>query len=92
MSRRTRVVLVVLAVAELLTLAVLLVNLATVHIRPLTQTMGPIHGAVYLAVAMIAVFAPGLRVRDRVLGCLPVVGGILALRASRPEAGATRSG
>jgi hypothetical protein len=82
-SRRTTLVLTVLAVLELLTLAVLLTNLWTVHLRPVTQIMGPVHGAVYLAVVIIVVFAPGLRVRDRVLGCLPVIGGTLALRAAR---------
>lgn len=81
MSRRTRTVLLVLAVLELLTLAVLLVNLATVHVRPVTQAIGPIHGAVYLGVVVIAIFAPGLRLVHRVLGCLPVVGGLLALVA-----------
>jgi hypothetical protein len=83
MSRRTRLVLTILAIAELATLAVLLVNLWTVHLRPVTQAMGPLHGAVYLAVVVIVVLAPGLRVRDRVLGCLPVIGGTLALRAAR---------
>jgi hypothetical protein len=79
MSRRTAVVLAVLAGLELASLAVLLVNLATVHARPITQAMGPVHGAVYLAVVVIVVFAPGLRLRDRVLGCLPVVGGSVAV-------------
>jgi hypothetical protein len=82
-SRRTTLVLTVLAILELLTLAVLLINLWTVHLRPVTQIMGPVHGAVYLAVVIIVVFAPGMRVRDRVLGCLPVIGGTLALRAAR---------
>ena len=82
MSRRVTRVLVVLAVLELLSLAVLLINLATAHLRPITQTMGPVHGAVYLGVVMIALLAPGLRKRDRMLGCLPVIGGALAVRAA----------
>jgi hypothetical protein len=82
-SPRTRLVLTILAIAELATLAVLLINLWTVHLRPVTQLMGPLHGAVYLAVVVIVLLAPGLRVRDRVLGCLPVIGGTLALRAAR---------
>ena len=82
MSPRTRLVLAVLAVGELLTLAVLLINLWTVHLRPVTQVLGPVHGAVYLGVVVIVLMAPGLRVRDRVLGCLPVIGGTLALRAA----------
>jgi hypothetical protein len=73
-------VLAVLAVLELLSLAVLLTNLFTVHLRPVTQTMGPVHGAVYLAVVVIVLFAPGFRVVDRVLGCIPVVGGAITVR------------
>ena len=83
MSPRTLLVLTILAIAELATLAVLLTNLWTVHLRAVTQVMGPVHGAVYLAVVVIVLLAPGLRVRDRVLGCLPVIGGTLALRAAR---------
>ena len=83
MSPRVRVVLTVLAVLELLTLAVLLTNLWTLHLRPVTQAIGPIHGAVYLGVVVIAVLAPGLRLRDRILGCLPVIGGMLALWSGR---------
>lgn len=87
MSRRTTVVLAVLAAFELASLAVLLVNLATAHLRPITQTMGPVHGAVYLAVVVIVLLAPGLRVRDRVLGCLPVVGGAVAVAIAWRSAG-----
>jgi hypothetical protein len=75
-------VLAVLAVLELASLAVLLVNLVTSHLRPITQTMGPVHGGVYLAIVVIVLFAPGLRVADRVLGCIPVVGGTLAVARS----------
>jgi hypothetical protein len=82
-SRHTRLTLTVLAAGELLTLGVLLLNLWTAHLRPVTQVMGPVHGAVYLGVVVIVLMAPGLRVRDRVLGCLPVIGGTLALRAAR---------
>lgn len=68
-----------MAVLELLTLTVLLVNLFTAHLRPVTQLMGPIHGAVYLAVVVTILLAPGFRVADRVLGCIPVVGGAIAV-------------
>ncbi len=83
MSRGVLRTLAVLSVLELATLAVLLVNLATVHLRPITQAMGPIHGAVYLCVVVIVLFAPGLRVWERMLGCLPVFGGVLALWRAR---------
>lgn len=77
--------LAVLAVLELGTLAALLTNLATAHLRTVTQVIGPVHGAFYLAVVAVVVFAPGFRVVDRVLGCIPVIGGAIALvRALRP--------
>jgi hypothetical protein len=69
----------VLSLAEVGTLALLLLNLAVLHVRPVAQTVGPVHGAVYLAVVAIAVFAPGLRWRDRALGFVPVIGGALAV-------------
>ena len=71
--------LAVLSVCELASLAALLVNLATAHWRPLTSALGPTHGALYLAVAAIAVFTPGLRLRTRLLTLIPVAGGVLAL-------------
>ncbi|TFC86375.1 hypothetical protein E3T19_15465 [Cryobacterium sp. TMT4-31] len=71
--------LAILAVFELATLTVLLVNRFTEHVRFITQVMGPIHGAIYLAVIIIVLLAPGLRPADRISGCVPVVGGALAL-------------
>lgn len=79
-------VLAVLSVLEVATLAALLINLATVHLRAVTQAIGPIHGAVYLAVVMIVLFAPGFRRLDRALGCLPVIGGVVALLQARRRA------
>jgi hypothetical protein len=84
-SRTVVRVLAVLAVLEILTLATLLGNLATAHLRPITQVIGPTHGAVYLATIVTMVFAPGFRVRDRLLGCLPVIGGALAVLRARTK-------
>ncbi|MGE3192073.1 MAG: hypothetical protein AB7K08_01230 [Microbacteriaceae bacterium] len=78
-SRAVVRVLAVLSVLELASLAVLLVNLFTAHLRPVTQTMGPVHGALYLTIAIIVLFAPGFRPVDRVLGCIPVAGGTIAV-------------
>jgi hypothetical protein len=73
-----------LTVLELGSLAVLLVNLFGAHLRPITQLIGPIHGAVYTVVVVVVVFAPGFRPWERLLGCLPVIGGAIALvRAAR---------
>ena len=76
--RGRQILLVVLAVAEVLTLAALLVNLATAHDPAVTRIIGPVHGAAYLVVAATALLAPGLRLRTRLLGLLPVVGGVAA--------------
>lgn len=78
-ARRTVLILAVLAALEIATLAVLLVNVFTAHLRPLTQTMGPTHGAIYLVIVVIMLFAPGFRPTQRLLGLLPVVGGAIAL-------------
>ena len=94
MSAGIRRTLAALAVAELLTLGVLLANLATLHLRPVTQMIGPTHGAVYLAIVAIVWISPGIRVRHRVLGSLPVVGGPIVAWLTRRAAGApaTRAG
>ncbi|PJJ72930.1 hypothetical protein CLV46_2509 [Diaminobutyricimonas aerilata] len=85
-SRGVLRALTVLSVLEVGTLAALLINLATVHVRAVTQAIGPTHGAIYLAVVMIVVFAPGFRRLDRILGCLPVIGGVVALVQARRRA------
>lgn len=40
----------ILSVLELASIAILLLNLATLHLRPVTAALGPTHGALYLAV------------------------------------------
>ena len=74
-----------LAAAELLTLAALLINLATVHDPLITRILGPVHGVAYLAVALIALLAPGVRWWVRLLGLVPVIGGVLAAWWARPR-------
>jgi hypothetical protein len=91
-SRSLFVVLLALSVAEVATLGLLLVNLALLHVRPIAQVIGPVHGAVYLAVVSIAVFAPGLRRRDRALGFVPVIGGALAVWRMRVRPRASSGG
>jgi hypothetical protein len=41
------------AAVEALSLLVLLLNLVTVHLRPITQLTGPVHGTAYLAVTVL---------------------------------------
>jgi hypothetical protein len=74
----SRGVLIAFAVAsalELVSITVLLVNLATAHSDPVTSIMGPVHGGFYLIVVAIAVLARGLRPRTRLLSIIPVLGG-----------------
>ncbi len=66
---------------ELVTLTVLLVNLASVHWAPLASAIGPLHGTAYLVTAVLAWQLP-LRRRVRLRGLVPAVGGLLVLHAA----------
>ncbi len=89
MRRPLFLVFVVLAALEILTLGVLLVNLATVHQPMVARAIGPIHGAVYLVVVLIGLFTPGLRWGTRLLSLIPVLGGIFAAVGARRAKGTT---
>lgn len=84
MSMRTgRQPLEIAAVMELLSLAVLLVNLATVHLPQITSLGGPVHGCAYLFVVILTAWYPRASRRARLLALVPGVGGLLALRTTR---------
>lgn len=76
----------VLSVLELLSIAVLLINVATVHVDGVASVLGPLHGALYLAVAVVALLGRGLMLRTRVMALIPVLGGVLTLINVRKEA------
>lgn len=67
------------AAAEAVSLAVLLVNLATVHADAVTSLGGPVHGTAYLAVIAGTWFMPATA-RVRWSALVPGIGGLLALR------------
>jgi uncharacterized protein DUF3817 len=69
----------VVAGVEAVSLAVLLINLVTVHLRVITSLVGPLHGTAYLVVVAIT-FATTSSVSARWCAVVPGVGGILALR------------
>lgn len=92
MSRGVLRALSLLSVLELLSIVILLVNLATAHWRPITASMGPIHGAAYLSVAMVAMFGRGLLLRTRLMALVPVAGGVLTLWNVRRERGRLSEG
>jgi hypothetical protein len=64
---------------ELVSLVVLLVNLATVHWSAVAAAVGPTHGCAYLVVVILA-FARTRDRRTRVLALIPGIGGLLVLR------------
>jgi hypothetical protein len=79
-------VLGVLSVLELASVVVLLANLITAHDPAITSALGPVHGALYLAVAVTALFGRGLATRTRVLAVIPVLSGPLTMHRVRREA------
>jgi hypothetical protein len=76
----------VLSVLELASIAVLLANLVTVHLPGLASALGPIHGTLYLAVAVTALLGRNLLLRTRLLALVPVLGGVFTLVNVRREA------
>ncbi len=76
----------VLSLAELVSVVVLVGNLVTVHDDVITSVLGPIHGTLYLAVAVTAVFGRGFATRTRVLAVIPLLSGPLTLLQVRWEA------
>ncbi|GAB7052954.1 DUF3817 domain-containing protein [Catenuloplanes indicus] len=69
------------AAVEALSLLVLLLNLATVHIDAVASLTGPIHGCAYLFVIIAAFRLPGLTRAGRLRSLVPGIGGLLVLRA-----------
>ncbi|MCS7478638.1 DUF3817 domain-containing protein [Umezawaea endophytica] len=65
------------ATVELVSLAVLLVNLATAHWAPLSSLIGPVHGCAYLFVLVLA-FRSSPSPRVRLIAWIPGIGGALA--------------
>ena len=75
-----------LSLLEVVSVLVLLANLLTVHDETLTASLGPVHGALYLAVAVTGLLGPGLSARTRIGAVLPVASGPLTLVNVRREA------
>jgi hypothetical protein len=73
------------AIVELVSLAVLLTNLATVHVPAVASLVGPIHGCAYLLV-IGAAWQLTRSARTTLLAVIPVIGGLLALRATSRSA------
>ncbi|MEU6427681.1 hypothetical protein ABZ860_17475 [Microbispora sp. NPDC046973] len=70
----------VAAAVELGSLAVLLANLATVHLPPVSSLVGPLHGCAYLVVVVAAARDAECDLTGKALAWLPGIGGLLVLR------------
>ncbi|MGJ6124401.1 hypothetical protein QN239_17700 [Mycolicibacterium sp. Y3] len=74
-----------LSALELISVLVLLGNLATVHDPAVTRILGPLHGALYLTVVVTAVLGRGLAMRTRIGALVPVLSGPLTMVNVRRE-------
>ena len=72
------------ALAELVTLFVLLANLATVHLKPVTSLIGPTHGCAYLAIVIATWRNDRAPAAAKLTALLPGIGGFLVLRQVTP--------
>ncbi len=77
--------LTVASVVEAVSLLVLVLNRASVHLPAVASAVGPLHGFAYLATIATAFLVP-LATRSRLLALVPGIGGQLALRSARAPA------
>ncbi|MDX3850213.1 DUF3817 domain-containing protein [Streptomyces sp. AK02-01A] len=77
---RNRTPLKIAAVVELVSLAVLLINLATLHHPAIASLTGPIHGCAYLVAIVSVLRDPMKRGTTIALALVPGAGATLALR------------
>ncbi len=66
--------------AELISLLVMLTNVFTVHLKPISSLMGPTHGCAYLFVVLTTWRLTQAPAAAKVLALVPGAGGLLALR------------
>ncbi len=76
----------ILSVLELVSIALLLGNRVTVDLPAVAPVLGPVHGALYLAVVVTALLGRGLLLRTRLLALVPVLGGVFTIVNVRREA------
>lgn len=75
---------------ELVSLIVMLVNLATVHLESVSSLMGPLHGCAYLVILVAFWRMPDAAITTKALAVIPGIGGQLAVRRQRRDAVATQ--
>ncbi|MFF3286412.1 DUF3817 domain-containing protein [Streptomyces sp. NPDC003023] len=65
---------------ELVSLVVMLANIATAHLRPVSALMGPVHGCAYLVVVVATWRLQQATASVKTVSLVPGIGGLLALR------------
>jgi hypothetical protein len=65
---------------ELVSLATMLANLATVHLKPISSLIGPTHGCSHLFVVAVTWRLEQATTTTKTTALLPGVGGLLTLR------------
>ena len=66
--------------AEFISLAILLANLATAHLKPISSLIGPAHGCAYLFVVGATWNLKRAATTTKATALIPGIGGLLALR------------
>ncbi|WP_405407846.1 DUF3817 domain-containing protein [Streptomyces decoyicus] len=66
---------------ELVSLLLMLANLATVHLKPLTSLLGPAHGCAYLFVVLATWRLAPAATATKATAVVPGIGGLLVLRS-----------
>lgn len=65
---------------ELLSLVIMLANIATAHLKPISSLMGPTHGCAYLFVVIATWRFKQAAATAKAVAIIPGIGGLLALR------------
>ncbi|MGI5439881.1 DUF3817 domain-containing protein [Streptomyces shenzhenensis] len=65
---------------EFVSLVVMLANLATAHLKPISSLMGPTHGCAYLFVVIATWRLKQTTTAAKAVAIIPGIGGLLALR------------
>ncbi|WP_329171366.1 DUF3817 domain-containing protein [Streptomyces decoyicus] len=65
---------------ELVSLLLMLANLATAHLKPLSSLLGPTHGCAYLCVVLATWRLAHATTATKATAVVPGIGGLLALR------------
>jgi hypothetical protein len=73
----------VVAAVELISVLVLFVNLATVHLPVITSLGGPTHGCAYLVVVVATLRNPAASTAMKLMAWVPGVGGLLITYTSK---------